>query len=385
MSLKAKNSFTGVDISEIRKMNALAKFDTINLGIGQLPNNLPSSVKERGINAFAIGETRYTSNQGSLELRTLVAAYHSRKCGKVISADQVIITNGAEGALWNILFTYLDRGDHILIPEIAFSVYNTIADLQEAKAVTYKQTEDFSIDFDDLKKKLKNKVKFLVINSPGNPTGTILSEDNIRRLCALAEERDFYIISDEIYSELYFGGRKPFSPLCCSDRVLVVDGISKRAAATGLRIGWTVSPVEICKPMVVANQYITTCASSVSQYAAIASLDGSSDLFIQNVNKELGEKAEYAYTFLKGINHLKVIRPEGAFYIFPDISSLGKSKDVALRILKEVNVLTIPGVAFGARGDRYIRISYAVDFDVLKEALNRIKDLINNWGDHEST
>lgn len=384
MPLTAKKSFSGVDISEIRKMNALAVKDTINLGIGQLPDALPSAVKEQGIKAFQNGHTRYTSNQGLPELRELVARYHSRKSGKDIFAEQVVITNGAEGALWNILFTYLDMGEEILIPEIAFSVYNTIADLQGASAVAYRQKADFSIDFADLENKLNSRVKFLVINSPNNPTGTVLSEDEIRRLTDLAEEHDFYIISDEIYSELYAEDKKPFSPLSCSDKVIVVDGISKRAAATGLRIGWTVSPEAVAKPMIVANQYITTCASSVSQYAAISSLDGSSDVFVEKVKKDLREKGDYAYSFLKNINGISVVRPEGAFYIFPDISSLGRSKDVAHKILDKVNVLTIPGIAFGDRGDNHIRISFAVDFNVLKEALNRIKDLINNWDNYES-
>jgi aspartate/methionine/tyrosine aminotransferase len=384
MGLTAKSSFSGVDISEIRKMNALAKKDTINLGIGQLPDSLPSAVKAAGIRAFNEGMTRYTSNQGLPQLRELVAQYHSQKSGKEIFADQVVITNGAEGALWNILFTYLDKGEELLIPEIAFSVYNTIADLQGARAVTYSQTEDFSIDFRDLEKKLNPKVKFLIINRPNNPTGTILSEDEIRKLAALAEKYDFYIISDEIYSELYFGQEKPFSPLSCSDRVIVVDGISKRAAATGLRIGWTVSSEKIAGPMIVANQYITTCASSISQYAALSSLDGSSDFFIEKVKEELKEKRDYAYNFLKAIEGIHVVKPEGAFYIFPDFSSFGKSKDVANRILEKVNVLTIPGIAFGDRGDKHLRISFAVDFDALKEALNRIKDLISNWNKYES-
>ncbi|MBI9098900.1 MAG: pyridoxal phosphate-dependent aminotransferase [Spirochaetaceae bacterium] len=379
MALEAKDSFSGVDISEIRKMNALARKDTINLGIGQLPDSLPAAVRDKGIEAFMNGETRYTSNQGFLLLRELAAEYHSEKSGKEISPEQIIITNGAEGALWNILFTYLDRGDEILIPEIAFSVYNTIADLQGARAVPYKQNEDFSIDFENLMEKVSSRVKFLVINSPNNPTGTVLSEEDIRKLTALADEHDFYIISDEIYSELYFGENTPFSPLQCSDKVIVVDGISKRAAATGLRIGWTVASQEITKPMIVANQYITTCASSVSQYAAIASLDGSTGRFVEQVKEDLKMKGEYAFNVLSSIKGIQVVKPQGAFYIFPDISSWGNSKDVAHKILDKVNVLTIPGIAFGERGDRHVRLSFAMDFDVLKEALNRIKDLLENW------
>lgn len=377
--MKAKSSFSGVDISEIRKMNALAKEDTINLGIGQLPDPLPSGVSARGIEAFEEGKTRYTSNQGSLELRELIAAYHSDKCGKPLSADQIIITNGAEGALWNILFTFLDRGEEILIPEIAFSVYNTISDLQGASAIPYKLNRDFSIDFDDLESKVGPKTKFLVINSPNNPTGAVLSSDDVKRLADLAEERDIYLISDEIYSELYFGDSRPVSPLAYSDKVVVVDGISKRAAATGLRIGWTVAPLEVTKPMIIANQYITTCASSVSQYTALASLDGSADSFVERVRGELKEKGEYAWNVLKSIPGVQVEKPQGAFYIFPDISSFGTSKEVAHRILDEVNVLTIPGVAFGERGDRHIRLSYAADFILLKEALDKITNCLNNW------
>lgn len=195
----------------------------------------------------------------------------------------------------------------------------------------------------------------------------------------LAKENDFYIISDEIYSELYLDDIKPQSPYSLSDRVLIVDGISKRAAATGLRIGWTVSSNEIAKPMIVANQYISTCASSISQYAAIKSLDGSSDQFIKDIKEDLIVKRDYAYKILSEIKNIKVVKPQGAFYIFPDISSFGKSKEVAHKILEEVNVLTIPGIAFGDRGDNHIRLSFAVDFDDLKESLSRIKDLFNSW------
>lgn len=379
MPLKAKSSFAGVDISEIRKMNALAGQDTINLGIGQLPYSLPRPVREKGLEAFESGQTRYTSNQGSLPLREQVARYHSNKCGKEIDPGQVIITNGAEGALWNILFTYLDRGDQILIPEVAFSVYNTIAGLQGAKAVSYRQSSDFSVDFDDLQSKINSKVKFLVINSPNNPTGTILPEEDVRKIAALADENGFYIISDEIYSELYFGDDRPISPLSCCDNVIVVDGISKRAAATGLRIGWTVACEEMTKPMIVANQYITTCASSVSQYAALASLDGSCDQFVEQVKADLKMKGEYAYSLLNSIDGISVVKPQGAFYIFPDISTFGSSKEVAHRILERVNVLTIPGIAFGKRGDSHIRLSFAVDFDILKEALSRIRQVLESW------
>ncbi len=380
MELKANRHFDGIDISEIRKMNALAGDDTINLGIGQLPNDVPESVMVQGQKAFSEGRTRYTSNQGMLELRVLVSRYHSNKTGKDISPDQIVITNGAEGALWNIFYTFLEESDEVLIPEISFSVYDTIAKLQGAKPICFKMKDDLSLDFESIESLVTEKTKFVIINSPTNPTGLIVPKEDIIKLAELAQEKGFYIISDEIYSELYLDDQIPESPFKYSDRVIVVDGISKRAAATGLRIGWTLSNINLVKPMIIANQYISTCASSVSQYAAIKSLDGSSDLFIEDVKKDLKVKRDYAFKYLSAIKGIRVNRPQGAFYIFPDISSFGKSKEVALKVLNKVDVLTIPGIAFGDRGDNYIRISFAVDFNDLKLALSRITELFNNWG-----
>ncbi|QEN05370.1 aminotransferase class I/II-fold pyridoxal phosphate-dependent enzyme [Thiospirochaeta perfilievii] len=379
MELKAKSSFDGIDISEIRKMNALAGDETINLGIGQLPNDVPEAVSLQGQKAFTEGRTRYTSNQGMLELRELVAKYHSRKTGKSISPNQIVITNGAEGAIWNIFYAYLEVGDEVLIPEISFTVYDTITTMQGAKAICFGLTKDLRLDFNSIEALISDKTKFLVINSPTNPTGLIVNQEDIKKLSVLAEKRGFYIISDEIYSELYLDRVKPTSPYSYSNRVIVVDGISKRAAATGLRIGWTLCDESLVKPMVIANQYIATCASSISQYTAIKSLDGSCDSFLEDIKRDLKEKRDYAYKTLSSIKGVTVVKPEGAFYIFPNISSFGRSKDVALRILEEVDVLTIPGVAFGKKGDSYIRVSFAVEFDDLKLALSRIKELFNNW------
>jgi aspartate/methionine/tyrosine aminotransferase len=376
MELKAKATFTGIDISEIRKMNALAGPKTINLGIGQLPNDLPEALSAQGKEAFSKGKTRYTSNQGLEELRELVASYHSEKCAKPISGDQVVITNGAEGAVWNILYTYLEAGDEVLIPEIAFTIYDTISKMQGAVPRFYK-------GISSLKELLSDKTKFVILNSPNNPTGLIIPEEDIRELAALAEERGFYIISDEIYGELYLDDKAPITPLKYTDRVIVVDGISKRAAATGLRIGWTVSPLELTKPMVISNQYIATCASSVSQYAAIKSLDGSSDAFVRDIRRDLAIKRDFAYEKLSSFPGITVEKSQGAFYIFPDISAYGSSKEVARRILEECDVLTIPGVAFGRGGDRNIRISFAVEMDDLKESLNRLEKLFNSWSPNE--
>ncbi len=373
MALKPSRKLEGIELSEIRKMNALAKADTINLGIGQLPNEVPSAVRDSGIEGMSGKATRYTRNQGTPELCAAVAAQHSKRIGKDITPDQVVITNGAQGALWNALFTYLDEGENILIPEIAFSVYDTIALMQNATAVTYKLGDDFSIDLEDIKSKINDKTKFIIFNNPMNPTGRLYSSDEVKALVELVESyEDLYIISDEIYKDLYLGDEMPETPAAYSDRVILIDGISKKASATGLRIGWTITTEEIAKPMIVSNQYIATCAAAPSQMAALPAAKGECEEFEASVRKDLVKNRDIAYSILSSIEGVTVNKPEGAFYIFPDISEFGTSKEVAKAILDEVNVLTIPGVAFGARGDRHIRISYAMETEVLRQGLMKI-------------
>lgn len=379
MALQPSRKLEGIEISEIRKMNALAKPDTINLGIGQLPNDVPAAVRESGIEGMNGKATRYTRNQGTPELCAAVAKAHSLRIGKETTPDQVVITNGAQGALWNTLFTYLDEGDEILIPEIAFSVYDTIASMQSAKATTYKLTEEFGIDYDDLAAKINANTKFIIFNNPMNPTGRKYSADEVKKLVELVESHeDLYIISDEIYKDLYLDGEMPETPAKYSDRVVLIDGISKKASATGLRIGWTITTEEIAKPLIVSNQYIATCAAAPSQMAALPAAEGLSDDFVAEIREDLIQNRDLAYKVLSSIDGIKVNKPEGAFYIFPDISNFGTSKEIAKAILDEVNVLTIPGIAFGERGDKHIRLSYAMDHEVLRQGLMKIAAFFEN-------
>jgi aspartate aminotransferase len=377
--LKVSDKLDGIAISEIRKMNALAGAETLNLGIGQLPNSLPKAVESAGVDAFNKGFTRYSANAGFNQLRELIAQKFVEDTGREVSAESVVVTNGAEGALWNILYTFLDSGDEVLIPEIGFSVYETITKMQGATPVEYKLEKNFELDFADIKSKINSKTKFIVLNSPNNPTGKLYRAEEIQQLVHIAEEKNIYIISDEIYGKLYFDNSKPESPAKYSEYVIVVDGISKQASATGLRIGWTVASKEITDSMIISNQYIATCASTPSQMAAIPVLRGMCDSFISDVRKSLEENRDIAFKMLSEIDGVEVTKPEGAFYIFPNISKFGKSKDVALNILKQVDVLTIPGIAFGKRGDNHIRISYACDKDLLIEGLGKIAKVLRSY------
>ena len=376
MAFKKSRKLEGIEISIIRQMNNKANPDTINLGIGQLPYQPPLLLRLAGAQAFLGGKTRYTPTKGDLNLRDLIAREHQLITRKKTSSEDVIVTVGAEEALDIVCRASLDEGDEVLIPEIFFSVYDTLPRMNRAFPITYKLTLDFGIDIEDLESKITDRTKLVFINTPSNPTGRVLTRRELIRLAEVLEGHpDVYIISDEIYSHLYFE-EQPASMSEFSDRVITINGISKRASATGLRIGWTIAPEEVTKELVKVHQYGVTSAASTSQLAAIPVLKGECFEDEEKYRALLRKNRDLTIQRLSEIQDVRLIQPKGAFYCFPDISHYGNSQEVADRILKEENVLTIPGVAFGQKGDSYIRISYAIDTEQLQEGLGRISRVL---------
>jgi len=374
MKLKLSSKLNDIQISEIRQIVNLAKKDTINLGIGQLPFDPPAALIEAGIKSFQSGQLKYSPNAGLPELRELIALEHQSQTGKPTTFENVIITVGVESALYITFATFLDPDDEVLIPEIYFSVYDTIPKMLGAKIKTFKLNADFSIDIQDLKKKITKKTKLIVINSPCNPTGKIVSLAEQQSLADIVAHHPLlHLVSDEVYAELYFTPKKPVSLAKFSDKVIVLNGISKRASATGLRIGWIIAPKPITQELVKIQQYSVTCAAITSQKAAMPVLRGECDQDTARYREVLAEHRALALTLLADIPKIKVVAPEGAFYCFVDISAYGKSKEIAYRILADKNVLTIPGIAFGKKGDRYLRISFAADLTAIKQGLKALK------------
>ncbi len=361
-----------VEISLIRQMNALAKPDTINLGIGQLPYAPPPQVIQAGVEALQQGKVQYTANAGLPELRTLVAEYHNKKTGKSYNENNVIITIGVEQALFITFASLLNPGDEVLLPSIAFSAYETLATIEQAVPVFFNVHEDFSLDIDDLASKITAKTKLIVINSPSNPTGAVLPAENLQALAAIMEKHEhLYAISDEVYSELFFGETAPASLGKWTDRCIIVDGISKRASATGLRIGWTVADDAVSKALLKMQQYSVTCATSVAQYAAIPVLQGKcieQEEFYRSLLRS--NRSILSETLQKIFPEYQA--PDGAFYCFPKTEKYGPSRHLAEQILEQTNVLVIPGIAFGEAADGYLRISYATKEDLIKDACTRL-------------
>ena len=378
--MKIAKRYDGIEISLIRQINSLAKADTINLGIGQLPDPLAESIKNAGISAFQSGNARYTSNIGDENLRKSVVKEFNEENALNYNENNVVITNGTQGAIWNIFSAYINDGDKVLLPNICFSAYETVVKIHGGKVLYYKLDDNFQIDTADFEKQLQDNpdMKFALINSPSNPCGSVFGEEKIRKICEIANKHECFIISDEVYNKLYFGEKPPLSPAKFAKNCIVVNGISKRCAATGLRVGWAIAKEEILSPMVVANQYTSTCANNVSQVAAIQAFSSETDNFCEDVRKKLEINANILYEGLSQIPEISVVKPQGAFYCMPNISKFGTSKEVTLALMEKCNVLTIPGIAFGTAGDKYIRISFAVERDLLEKAVEKMRAFFNN-------
>lgn len=377
MNFKPSHRLDGIEISIIRQINSLAKPSTITLGIGQLPYMAPKPLIQAGIKAFEKGVIQYTSNAGNSELRQLIADEHSAIYGTAATQEEVIVTTGVEEALSIIFAASLNPEDEVLIPEIYFSVYETLPKFYNAIPRAYRLNEDFGLELADIESKINQKTKLIIINSPANPTGKVLGEIELVGLARVVDNHpSLYVVSDEVYSHLYFGEERPKSIAMYSDRVIVTDGISKRASATGLRIGWTIAPQEVTRELIKVHQYMVTCASSISQAAAIPVLRGECSEQERQYRLSLKENRDLALQLLSEIPGISIVPPEGAFYCFPNISRFGCSMDISLKLLNECDVLTIPGIAFGEKGNSHIRISYAVDKEKLQEGIRRMQETL---------
>ncbi len=357
--------------SLIRQFAEKAKPGSINLGLGQLEFPLPEEVKAAGIKAFQEGFTKYSPNAGFLELRQAIAedANVSRKTN--YTSENIVVNAGVEQALFATLFCTINSGDKVVIPEPAYPAYAAILAMLGAKVVNLPLTETFELDLQKTEEATKG-AKAIILNFPTNPTGQIMSKKHAEELTKIAEKNKCLIITDEIYFNLYYE-EMSVSPATFSQNAIILDGISKRASATGLRIGWTIAPKELVPSLEAANQYMLTCATSVSQKAALAAVTKND--FEAGFRKELKKQRDAMYDEFQKWGVGKGIKPKGAFYFFPDLSELGSSLELAEKIIAN-GVTVIPGDAFGPSGKGHIRLSFAAPEKKIGEAMKIIREVI---------
>lgn len=370
--------------SGVRRMFNLAlKYeDVINLSVGEPDFDTPKYIIEAAIDAMKEGYTHYTPNAGLKEFREAVAQKVKRE--NKIDANpetEVMATVGAMGGLSLAILTVVDPGDDVLIPDPGFPSYRAQVVLAGGRPVPYKLLEenDFLIDADEIKKLITEKTKAIIINTPSNPTGTVLNEKSLKAISEIAIENDLVVISDEAYEAIIYDGLKHISIASLPDmkeHTISIFTLSKTYAMTGWRIGFAVADENIISQMTKLQEHISAHPSSISQKAAVAALRGGNDC-IKKMIAEYNERRELLLEGLLEIPGFKCKKPQGAFYVFPNIKSFGiSSEEFSMQLLEKAKVVVVPGTAFGEHGEGYVRISYATSKEKLINALSRIKSML---------
>lgn len=354
--------------------------DAISLGVGEPDFETPWHIRDEGIFSLEKGRTFYTSNSGLKELRVAIADYMKRSQG--VDYDpihEILITVGGSEAIDLMFRAMINAGDEVLIPQPSYVSYEPCAILADAKPViiNLKAENKFRLTPEELESACTEKSKILVLPFPNNPTGSIMTKEDLEALVPIIIKHNLYVLSDEIYGELTYTGKHVSiaSLPGMRERTILVNGFSKAYAMTGWRLGYACGPAAIVRQMTKIHQYAIMCAPTTSQYAAVEALNNG-DADVEMMRESYNERRRFVLNMLKEMG-LPCFEPEGAFYVFPCIAEFGMSAEVfATKLLKEKKVAIVPGTAFGDCGEGYLRISYAYSIDNLRKALERLKDFV---------
>lgn len=354
--------------------------DAISLGVGEPDFITPDHIMQAGIDSLKQGKTQYTANAGLKDLRYEISRYLDRRFNISYNPDdEVVVTVGGSEAIDMCLRAFLSVGDEFLIPEPAFVCYGPLASITGAVPVAIPTVKEnsFKLTAEALKAAITPKTKALLLSYPNNPTGAVMTHDELVEIAKVLEGTNIVVFSDEIYAELSYGLKHTsFASLPgMRERTIVVSGFSKAFAMTGWRLGYCCGPRELMQYVLRLHQYALMCASTPAQYAAIAALrNGMGD--IQYMAEKYDERRKFLYKSLLDLG-FDCFEPQGAFYIFPDVSMFAKDgTDFVERLIEEQHVAVVPGEAFGNSGKNHVRISYAYSLENLKKALDRIEKFI---------
>ncbi|HEX9140807.1 MAG TPA: pyridoxal phosphate-dependent aminotransferase [Gaiellaceae bacterium] len=365
-------------LAKARALEAKGR-DIVHLEIGEPDFDTPPSIVAAGVAALERGETHYTQSAGVVELREAITLYLRERRGLRADPSQVIVTPGAKPIMFYALLALLDEGDEAIYPDPGFPIYSSMIDFSGARGVPLALREEngFQPDLDELRKLVNPRTKVLVLNSPNNPTGGVLSRQAIREIAAVARERDLWVLADEIYAELVYEGEHHSIAVeeGMAERTILLDGFSKTFAMTGWRLGYGVFPRSLVEPVTKLVTNSVSCTATFVQRAGTAALSSRPP----EVDRMIAEFRSRRDAVVKGLNAVPGITcraPQGAFYVFPNVRGLGlgTSVEVADRLLNEAGVATLAGTCFGAAGEGYLRLSYANSLANLDKAVTRIGD-----------
>ncbi|ENN96648.1 aspartate aminotransferase AspB [Methanocaldococcus villosus KIN24-T80] len=360
--------------SPIREVFNLANSNSINLGIGEPDFKTPEYIIEAAKRALDEGKTHYSPNNGIPELREAISEKLKKDYNIEVSCDNIMITCGASEGLMLAILSLVDRGDVAIVKEHTFVSYNSLINLAEGQVKAISLNEEFEFDVEELKEMIDKRTKLIIYNSPSNPTGKVYDKETVKAISEIAEDYNLIIISDEVYDKIVYE-KKHYSPLQFTDRAILVNSFSKTYAMTGWRVGYLAVPEELNNELnlidnfIKIHQYSFACATTFAQYGALEALKR--DDFVNKMVKEFKRRRNLIYKGLKDI--FNVYKPDGTFYIYPDVSEYGDSLEVAKKLI-ENNILCVPSIAFG-NSNKYIRFSFATKYEDIEKAIEIIKEL----------
>jgi len=355
----------------------------VHLEIGEPDFPTPDNIIEAAIGALRSDYTHYTPAGGIGEVRETVAGFVSKRLGVEVEPGEVVLVPGSKNVLLFTLLACVEPGDEVILPDPGYPVYSSLVSFIEAKPVPIRLREDrgFRMDLEELASLVTDKTRLLIVNTPQNPTGGVLTKEDVEFISRLAQERDLLVLSDEIYSQIVYDGFQHTSLLSqpgMKERTVLLDGMSKAYAMCGWRLGYGVAPRELAASMETLMINSSSCAAAFTQMAAIEALTSAdSERAVARMVAEFRSRRDIMVDGLNAISGVTCVKPEGAFYAFPNISQTGlDEQDLANRLLNQVGVAVLPGTAFGEGGRGYLRLAYTNSEDNIREALTRIGDFI---------
>ncbi len=376
------------NVSKNMKPSGIRKFfdivsemkDAISLGVGEPDFDTPWNVREEGIYSLEKGRTFYTSNAGLKELKEEICKYLKRRLNLDYDYNtEVMVTVGGSEAIDLAIRAMINPGEEVLIPQPSYVSYVPCVELAYGVPViiNLKEENEFRLTKEELLENITDKTKILILPFPNNPTGAIMEQKNLEEIAQVCIEKDIFVISDEIYSELTYG-REHVSIACLPgmrERTVLINGFSKAYAMTGWRLGYAAAPALIMEQMIKIHQFAIMCAPTTSQYAAVEALRNC-DNDVRRMRESYNQRRNYLLHEFRDMN-LECFEPFGAFYVFPSIKKFGMtSEEFAERLLMEEKVAVVPGTAFGECGEGFLRISYAYSLENLKIALARVRNFV---------
>ena len=368
-------------LAKAKALEAQGK-EIVHLEIGEPDFDTPKNITEAAIKALRDGWTHYNPSAGLPDLREAIAQDIAKSRGLKVNRDMVVVTPGAKPIMFFVILALVNEGDEVIYPNPGFPIYESVIEFVGAKAVPIQLREenDFRLDTAELKKLVTHKTKLIIINSPQNPTGGILTQDDLREIADIALARDIMVLSDEVYNRILYEGTHhsitAFPGM--QERTILLDGYSKTYAMTGWRLGYGVMREDLAVLIAKLQTNSNSCTASFTQRAGIEALTGPQD----DVAKMVAEFQRRRDVIVEGLNAIPRIScktPKGAFYVFPNIKKTGwESKKLADFILNEAGVAVLAGTSFGKFGEGYIRLSYANSVENIKKALSRIEKALQN-------